>query len=161
MPHEVELINAIVKGTVEDIETLIAQGVDLRALPGHGLLGAITRSPIGPYEVSPGRSVMAPNKQYRLEILQCLLAHAADPNAIPLAEVCLRGDADVVKLLLDHCANANDRVAMDHILERLPFSTGRHHIDWLKKLQHLLHAGAPTDVAGLSAITKEYPWLLE
>ena len=26
---------------------------------------------------------------------------------------------------------------------------------------YTLHAGAPTDVAGLSAITKEHPWVLE
>jgi len=157
MPHE--LLEAIVKGTVEDIVTVIDQGCDLRALPGHGLLQAICRNPIGPYEIAPGRTIMAPNKRYRLEVLRCLLEHGADPNAITLAEACLRGDADIIKLLLDHGANANDRVAIDRILERLPRSTGARHVDWLKKLQLLLHAGAPTDVAGLSAVTKEHPWV--
>src|SRR5690606_12747071 len=127
-----------------------------------------------------GRTILAPNSQYRLKVLKCLLEHGADPNAITLAEACLRGDADIITLLLDYGANANDRVAMDHILERLdyganandrvamdhilerlPLSTGRRHVDWLKKLQLLLHAGAPTDVAGLSAVTKEHPWVLE
>jgi len=161
MCPQLELIDAIVKSTVDDIEALIAQGADLRKLPSHGLLQAICRSPVGPYEIAPGHTVLAPNSRYRLEVLKCLLERGADPNAIPLAEACMHGDADVVKLLLDHGANANDRAAMDYILERLPHSTGARQVDWLQKLQLLLHAGAPTDVAGLSAVTKEYPWLLE
>jgi len=161
MPHEMRLLKAITMGTVEDIEALIDQGGDLRALPGHGLLQAISRNPVGPYEIAPGRTVMAPNKRYRLEVLRCLLERGADPKSIPLTEACLRGDADVVKLLLDHGAVANDRAAMDYILERLPHSTGARQVDWLQKLQLLLHAGAPTDIPVLSEIAKEHPWVFQ
>ena len=86
MSHEMRLLKAITVGTVDDIEALIAQGADPRKLPSHGLLQAIGRSPVGPYEIAPGRTVMAPNSRYRLEVLKCLLEHGADPNAIPLAE---------------------------------------------------------------------------
>jgi len=161
MPHELELIDAIVKSTVDDIEALIAQGADPRKLPSHGLLQAICRSPVGPYEIAPGRTVMAPNSRYRLEVLKCLLEHGADPNAIPLAEACMHGDADVVKLLLDHGANANDRVAMDRILERLPHSTGARQVDWLQKLQLLLRAGLPRDIPAVQQVLREHPWVFQ
>jgi len=150
MQLEMDLLEAIAIGTVEDIEDLIARGADIRKLPGHGLNLAIGRSHFGPHEV-----------------LRCLLEHGADPNQeSAIVDACFRGDADVVKLLLDH-GIAHDSEAMRDALYRvisMVYSDERK-INWLKKLQHLLQhmrkASAPFDDPMLSEIAKEHPWVLK
>jgi len=162
MVHERDLAVAIVKGTVDDIEALIAQGADPRKLLNHGLGLAITRPPYGPCEVAPGRTVMAPNMRYRLKVLKCLLDHGADTNQDVLYSAIHYGDADVVKMLLDYGVNAHDMNEILWKVTAMVYST-TNNAEWTEKLWHLLlhmrKVGAPIDDAVLSWIAKGYPWI--